>query len=483
MRRLWRLLAAHRDYRLLLAAGLVSLTGDWVLTIGLTYSVYTLTGSTLASGTMLLAAIAPQLLLGSIAGVFVDRWNRRLTMVVTDLLLAVGLLPLLLVHDAGRVWIVYLVALWEGSLEVFFAPAERAAVPQLVDEDELVAANGANGQVQGISRLVGSALGGLAAGFGGLAAVALVDGVSFLVSAGLLVRIRALPKAPERGEVRQRLAAVGREWVSGIRLVSRKPLLRLIFIFIAVASIGEGVVTTLFAPFLTGVLHASAPAYGVILALQAVGGIAGGFVVAAYGHRLSPRVLVGVGGLLFGGIDLLLFLYPLVGSALWPAGVLITVVGIPGAAVVAGYTSTLQAGSDDLHRGRVFGAVATMSAGTGLVGIAVAGVLGDVLGIVPVIAVQGVAYVAGGVLVVVALRLPGDGQRGQAVDDGERAERDLIERDGQAQRGEAVEQGRIGDPHLHAGQGSAETVVDAVTEGQVGGHGPGEVDAVQIVAE
>ena len=480
MRRLWRLLAAHRDYRLLLTAGVVSLTGDWVLLIGLTYAVYTLTGSTLASGTMLLAAYVPQVVLGSVAGVFVDRWNRRLTMVATDLLMAAGLVPLVFVHDAGRVWIVYLVVLWESSIEPFFTPAERAVVPHLVDADELVAANGANGQIQGVARLGGSALGGLVAGFGGLAAVALLDGVSFLVSAVLLLGIRSLPRAVDRG---RRLADVGREWLSGMRLLLRKPLLRLTFTFIAVVSVGEGVVTTLFAPFLTGVLHASAPAYGLILALQAVGGIAGGLVVAAYGQRLSPRALVGVGGLLFGATDLLLFLYPLVWHVLWPAGVLIILAGIPGAAVVAGYTSTLQAGAADSHRGRVFGAVATMSAGTGLVGIAAAGVLGGVLGIVPVIAVQGAGYVLAGTFVVIALRSPLHGQGGQPVDDGEGAERNILERDGEPQRGEAVEQGGVGDPHLHAGQGSAEAVVDAVAERDMGGDGPGDVDVVEVVAE
>ncbi|HEX3648520.1 MAG TPA: MFS transporter, partial [Pseudonocardiaceae bacterium] len=320
MRRLWRLLAAHRDYRLLLSAGLVSLTGDWVLLIGLSFSVYAITRSTLASGAMVLAAYVPQLLLGSVAGVFVDRWNRRLTMVAADVLMAAGLVPLVFVHDSAHVWIVYVVAFFETSVEQFFTPAERAVVPHLVDADELVAANGANGQTQGMARLTGSALGGLVAGLGGVAAIALVDGATFLVSAALLLGIRSLPEAVDRGEVGERLAQVGREWVSGVRLLLRKPLLRLIAVFLAVTSIGEGVVSTMFAPFLTGVLHASAPAYGLILAFQAVGGIAGGLAVAAFGHRWSPRTLVGVGAVLFGVTDLVLFLYPLVWHVLWPAG-------------------------------------------------------------------------------------------------------------------------------------------------------------------
>lgn len=73
MKRAWLLLARHRDYRLLLAAGLVSLTGDWILIVGLTYWVYRLTGSTLASGIMLLVTFSPQFLLGSVAEVFADR--------------------------------------------------------------------------------------------------------------------------------------------------------------------------------------------------------------------------------------------------------------------------------------------------------------------------------------------------------------------------------------------------------------------------
>src|SRR3954470_14071033 len=93
-----RLLRGTRDLRLLLGAGLVSMTGDWLLGIGLTYSVYALTGSTLAPAITLLAGFLPQVLAGLVAGVFVDRWDRRRTMVVANLLLAAGLLPLLLVR-------------------------------------------------------------------------------------------------------------------------------------------------------------------------------------------------------------------------------------------------------------------------------------------------------------------------------------------------------------------------------------------------
>src|SRR3954467_3275495 len=90
----WRLLSRRRDLRLLLAAGLVSMTGDWILGIGLTYCVHAIPGSPLASGVTLLASFVPQVVAGSIAGVFVDRWDRKRTMVACNPPLPGGLFPL-----------------------------------------------------------------------------------------------------------------------------------------------------------------------------------------------------------------------------------------------------------------------------------------------------------------------------------------------------------------------------------------------------
>src|ERR687883_648003 len=100
----------QRNFGLLWSAGLISLAGDWMLRIALPIYVYQLTGSTLSTGTMLMAAILPDVLFGSIAGVFVDRWDRKRTMVISNLLLAAGLLPLLLVRSADQLWLIYIVA-------------------------------------------------------------------------------------------------------------------------------------------------------------------------------------------------------------------------------------------------------------------------------------------------------------------------------------------------------------------------------------
>src|SRR5262249_41351034 len=154
---------------------------------GLAYVVYALTGSTLASATALLASLLPQLACGSLAGVYVDRWDRRRVMVVTNLLLAAGLLPLLAVHDRHQVWTIYLVTAGQSALGRSSTAAEAATAPPLVPADTLVTANALNGQTRDIARLVGAAAGGLTAALGGIPLLTVVDIASFTLAAGLLL--------------------------------------------------------------------------------------------------------------------------------------------------------------------------------------------------------------------------------------------------------------------------------------------------------
>src|SRR5438067_2188537 len=105
----------QRNFALLWSASLISKIGDMVLLIALPFYVYDLTGSTLASGGMLIAETLPRVLIGSFAGVFVDRWDRRRTMVVADLARAAVLLPLLLVGSIETLWIVYAVGVAQAG--------------------------------------------------------------------------------------------------------------------------------------------------------------------------------------------------------------------------------------------------------------------------------------------------------------------------------------------------------------------------------
>ena len=408
MRNTWRILAGRRDLRLVLSAGLISLAGDWILIIGLIYRVYAVTGSAVASALTMASSFAPQVLLGAVAGVFVDRWDRKRTMIVADLVLAAGLLPLLLVRGAGQVWIVFAVMFGEGVVRQFFSPAEQAMVPRLVPDDELLAANALSGQVSNIARLGGSALGGILAAVGGIAAVTLVDAASFLASALLLALVRTSGRTTARGasggSVLARLGAVGTELRDGLRLAARQRVLRVLMIFALVTSIGEGIMGTLFTPFVEHVLHGSSQEFGLVVAAQAVGGIAGGAVAASYGHRARASRLFACGAIAFGLVDLAIFLYPLGYVAVWPAAVGMVVVGVPGALALAGLITLFQRHSEDSYRGRVFGAVSAVEGVSALAGTLGAGYLSRVAGIIPVLAIQGAGYVLAGLAMLAWLR-------------------------------------------------------------------------------
>ena len=417
MRATWRMLAARRDLRLVLSAGIISLTGDWVLTIGLIYRVYAVTGSTVASALTMASSFAPQVLLGAVAGVFADRWDRKRTMIVANLLLAAGLLPLLFVHGAGQVWIVFVVMFAEGAVKQFFSPAEQAMVPRLVPDDELLTANALNGQVSNASRLAGSAIGGILVAAGGLAAVTLTDAASFVASAVLLTLVRTSGRAAGAGPSGEQvrtiglgLRRIGAELRAGLDLSARHRVLRALMIFALVTSVGEGIMSTLFTPFVEHVLHGSSQAYGLVVAAQAVGGIAGGVVAAAAGHRVRASRLLSVGAIAFGLVDLAIFLYPLGYVAVWPAIVGMIIVGVPGALALAGLITLFQRNTEDAFRGRVFGAISTAEGVTVLAGTLGAGFLSRFAGIIPVLAIQGAAYVAAGIAMFVWLKEdPGSG--------------------------------------------------------------------------
>ena len=98
------------------------------------------------------------MLLGSVAGIFVDRWNRRTTLIVTNLLL--GVRAAAAPRGESTLWLVYPVILVSATLSQFSEPAENAFLPRLVPSDDLIAANSLNAWNNNLARLVGPALGG-----------------------------------------------------------------------------------------------------------------------------------------------------------------------------------------------------------------------------------------------------------------------------------------------------------------------------------
>src|SRR5262245_15439213 len=266
MRSLWTLVRRERDFRRLALANLVSLSGDWAVLVGLGYFVYQLTGSTLASAGSMLATFLPSVLFSSVAGVYVDRWDRKRTMIVANLLMALAVLPLPLVDHPDDVWLIYVVTASVGILKLFSVPAEQAMLPRLVPDDDLLTANALNGQTREVARLVGSAAGGVVVAAGGVTWLAMADAATFLVAAALVAGIRTSGRVAGQVVARagSRLGELAREWAAGLRHAASRRELQAVFAYTALAMIGEGVMGSLFAPFVRDVLGGSARAYGLI---------------------------------------------------------------------------------------------------------------------------------------------------------------------------------------------------------------------------
>lgn len=399
-------LLRQRDYGLLWFGGFVSQLGDFVLFVGLPYEIYRLTGSTLAMAGMSLAFLIPNILLGSVAGVYVDRWDRRRLMVAVNLIQAVIILPLLLVGQLG-LWVIYLVLVLESSVSQLFQPARVAIMPSLLTggKDELLTANALSGVGQHLARLIGPAVGGVIVAIGGLSAVAVIDSASFAVSAGMLALIRARPMTPHPSDSLEHAALsawrrLAREWREGLRVVWHQPVLRALLVFATITAIGEGLTITLFVVWTKDALHSDATGYGWVLSTQAIGGLAGALVIARLGARLRPLPLLIGSALAFGAIDLVLFTYPVVYPFIGPALVMLVIVGVPGAGLGAAITTLQQSETQDSHRGRVVGAIGAVAGVGALVGAVAAGVLGEFLPVILLLVVQGSGYLIAGTALV-----------------------------------------------------------------------------------
>jgi MFS family permease len=235
---------------------------------------------------------------------------------------------------------------------------------------------------------------------------------SFLVAAYLVARIRTSGAVAEREPAEEpsaeqvvlgRFAELRREWVEGARVTLGSRTVRVLATFLLITSFGEGIFGTLFAPYVRSVLHGGPQALGVISGVQAVGGVVGGLFVATLGARWSPRLMLGLGSVVFGVVDLAIALYPLIWPTAWPAAVLMVVVGLPGAITSAGLLTLFQQHTDDRERGRAFGLLLLLRSITTVLGSLTAGILAGVVGIVPVFAWQGCGYMLAGALVLVLL--------------------------------------------------------------------------------
>jgi MFS family permease len=399
----------QRNFALLWFGGLISIIGDWVIIATLPFFIYNITGSALASSGLLVAYTLPGLLFGSLAGVFVDRWDRRRTMIVANLLRAPLMLLLLMVQDAAWVPVIYFVTFIESTIGQFFGPAENALLPRLVAEEQLLAANALNTLNNNLARLLGPSLGAATFAVIGLPGVVVLDSVSYLASA-LMIGLIAIGSTRAKGAERSQapvalisLVIVWHEWREGLLLVKRNRLVTAIFVILGAAAIADSFNSALLVPFVKEMLQGSTQEFAWLLTAQAVSGIGAGFLVGHISGRIGPGPMIALSA----GVAGVLFMIAYNVPVLWLVLFVATILGFPSVGFYVGAQTLLQSSVADQYRGRVFGALGTTNALLALVTLGLGGALADRLGVRPVLNVVVVLWLCTAILAWVRLRNTG----------------------------------------------------------------------------
>lgn len=381
----------HRDFRLLWSGQLLSGIGSWLLFVAVPYRVFQLTGSPVATGLAFVVA-GPATLLGPLAGALVDRWDRRRTMMAADLGRAAAILPLLLVHRADQLWLVYAALVAESLLAQLFDPSAQALVPALAGRGrDLTSANALLSLVAAVSRLLGAALGGAAFAAWGLQTVVSLDAGTYAASAASIALLRWRPA----GKASRTASAV--DPLGGLRHLARSGTLRSLLAVTVLFVAANGVFTALLVPDVQLRLHAGAGALGLVLAATGAGFLAGAPAGRALLHRFGVRPTTGVSLLLTGIAFLVWFGTDRLGVALAAAAA----AGATAVVFLVGRRTQVQRLTPDGLLGRTSAAFLCAEAAASLAGTALGGAAAGLAGLGPAVAGAGAAILASGLLALV----------------------------------------------------------------------------------
>jgi len=188
------LLHRNPNFRNLWLGSVISQFGDWFNVIAAAELITRLTDSGVALSYLFLARFLPLFVFSPFAGILADRWNRKHIMVLSDVLRGVTVLGFLFINDAGDIWFFYLLTVLQFSLSALFTPARGAVLANVVQPNELVAANALDSLTWSTMLAIGAFTGGVVAAFFGAAAAFVADSFSFLLSAVFIARIVLPPK-------------------------------------------------------------------------------------------------------------------------------------------------------------------------------------------------------------------------------------------------------------------------------------------------
>ena len=399
-------LALNSSFSSLWVGQLISLFGDRVHQIALAFLVLGLTNSPVAVAFVFVAATLPNLLLSPIAGAYVDRWDAKEVMVVSDLLRAaiILLIPLAAVTN---VVFVYPLVFAVTSISIFFRPARVVALPRIVREDELLTANSAMWIGETIADVIGYPLAAVFVTFLGsaLPLAFWIDAATYGASAALIFSIVVPPIARRAGEGEER-PTVTADLRAGYRFLRDETVLLANTLQATVAQFTLGVLIALTPFYAKGITAGLAvdekAAYGFLEAAIGAGNLIGGFAIGFLGSRLARGKTVIVGYTVLGACVMALGLIGNLGLAIG----LMFGIGVANMVFVIPSQTMFQERTPAEMLGRVVGFRFALVFGSMTIAMAISGLLAASVGTAVVFILFGLITVLAGLagLLVPAVR-------------------------------------------------------------------------------
>ncbi len=397
-------LALNGSFSALWTGQLISLFGDRVHQLALTFLVAGVTQSPLAVAFVFVAATLPNLLLSPIAGTYVDRWNQRDVMIVSDLLRAAVVLAMPIAASVN-VFLVYPLILVITSISIFFRPARVAALPRIVREDELVTANSAMWAGETFADVIGYPLAGIFVAFLGsaLPLAFWIDAATYAASAILIASI-SIPavKTARRAAGDAATAATGvasgvlAEMREGFRFLRGERVLFANTIQAAFAQFAIGSLTALTPILVQDVLAGPTTdpkaAYAFLETAIGLGNLIGGFALGLVGARLAKGRTVIVGYVLW-GVSIIAF--AMVGNLAIAFGILFGA-GVANMIFVIPSQVLFQERTPPEMIGRVVGFRFSLVFGSMTLAMALGGLLAQSIGVPIVLIASGIVTILAG---------------------------------------------------------------------------------------
>ncbi|MBI3914187.1 MAG: MFS transporter [Chloroflexi bacterium] len=378
----------RRNFALLWSGQAISLLGDALFAIAEIWLVLQLTGSAVAMGTTVILTQLPRLALMMIGGVSVDRYDRRMMMLISDLIRGgvVFMFGYLVATNQIQLWHVYVLAIIFGVVSAFFQPAQSAVIPNLVPRDSLTAATALSQLTMQVAQVFGPLLGGILIALPavGIAGVCYLNAASFLIGA-LGIAFIQMPAATNGA--RKTNNSMLTDLRDGLRYLFGFRALVIILLLAMVLNFSLAPLQVLMPIHAQNALGQGSEGFGLLLTMLGVGMVAGSIFVGVWSPNrrrgLWSFALCAVGGAFF----IVIGLVPIFALTL----AMLFVFGFLNAIINAMLGATMQGIIADEFRGRVAGVNMTIATGLNPIALALGGVMGDAFG-------AGIIIAAGGVL-------------------------------------------------------------------------------------